>query len=68
MGKLTLEEAKKMLETATKNAESNTDKKYYPESKRNKINEMEFNPKTLPSNKKMPGAEKKIKNINIQII
>jgi hypothetical protein len=64
MGKLTIEEAKKMMEAA-KNAETNPiDDKFYPESKITTADKIDTGePKTLPSKKKMPGIKQNIKTL-----
>lgn len=64
MGKLTIEQAKKMMEAA-KNAETNpVDDKFYPESKITTADKIDTGePKNLPSKKKMPGVIKKIRQM-----
>ena len=64
MGKLTIEQAKKMMEAA-KNAETNpADDKFYPDNKITTADKIDTGkPETLPSKKKMPGIKQKIKTL-----
>ena len=64
MGKLTIEQAKKMMEAA-ENAETNpVENKFYPKNKITTADKIDTGkPRTLPSKKKLPGVIEKIRQM-----